>query len=41
MTIQKFYKDSFPLVIDLKSIDDRNKVGSGRKVVNTQSGVCG
>jgi hypothetical protein len=38
MSIDKFYKDGFALVIDLRSIQD-DPTGGGKKIVNTQSGV--
>ena len=39
MTPQKFYKDKFALVIDLRSNEESNKTGNGKKIVNTQNGV--
>lgn len=39
MTIQKFYKSGFALVIDLRSIQDNRNVATDKKIVNTQSGV--
>jgi hypothetical protein len=38
MSIDKFYKDWFALVIDLRSTQD-DTTGGGKKIVNTQSGV--
>ena len=38
MTPQKFYKDKFALVIDLRSIEEVEKTGHG-KIVSTQSSV--
>jgi hypothetical protein len=38
MSIDKFYKEGFALVIDLKSTQD-DTTGGGKKIVNTQSGV--
>jgi hypothetical protein len=38
MSISKFYKDGFALVIDLRSTLDDTTCG-GKKIVNTQSGV--
>ena len=38
-TVQQFFEYSFLLVINLRSIEDRNKVDTGWKVVNTQSAV--
>ena len=38
MSIEKFYKDGFALVIDLRSTQD-DTTGGGKKIVNTQSGV--
>ena len=38
MSIDKFYKDGFALVIDLRSTQD-DTTGGGKKIVNTQSGV--
>ena len=37
--VQSFYKDRFALVIDLRSIEDNMKHATGKKIVNTQSGV--
>ena len=39
ITPQKFYKDKFALVIDLRSNEETNKTGHGKKIVNTQNGV--
>ena len=39
MTLRDFFKDKFALVIDLRSINDNFLHGSGRKCVNTQSGI--
>ena len=39
MTHQKFYKDKFALVIDLRSTEEVNKTGHGKKIVNTQNGI--
>ena len=39
MTPQKFYKDKFALVIDLRSTEEVNKTGHGKKIVNTQNGI--
>ena len=38
MSIDKFYRDGFALVIDLRSTQD-DTTGGGKKIVNTQSGV--
>ncbi|CAB4009483.1 Hypothetical predicted protein [Paramuricea clavata] len=38
MSIQKFFKDGFALVIYLRSNED-DVTGNGKKIVNTQSGV--
>jgi hypothetical protein len=38
MSIDKFYKDGFALVIDLRSTQD-DTTGGGKKIMNTQSGV--
>jgi hypothetical protein len=38
MSISKFYRDGFALVIDLRSTQD-DTTGGGKKIVNTQSGV--
>ena len=35
MTPQKFYKDKIALVIDLRSTEEVNKTGHGKKIVNT------
>lgn len=39
ITIQSFYKNQFALVIDLRSIEDNLKHATGKKIVNTQSGI--
>ena len=39
MTVEKFYKDKFALVIDLRSHEKVNKTAHGKKIVNTQNGV--
>ena len=39
MTPQKFYKDKFALVIDLRSNEELNKTGIGKTIVNTQNDV--
>ena len=40
MPIREFYTDDhFALVIDLRSLNDGNVVGSGKKIINAQSGV--
>ena len=40
ITVHNFHKDSFSVVIDLRSNEDNiSKYGSGRKVMNTQSGI--
>ena len=39
MTVEKFYKDKFALVIDLRSHEEVNKTAHGKKIVNTQNGV--
>jgi hypothetical protein len=38
MSISKFYKDGFALVIDLRSTQD-DTTGGGKNIVNTQNGV--
>ena len=38
MSIQRFYKDGFALVIDLRANQD-DVTDGGKKIVNTQSGV--
>jgi hypothetical protein len=38
MSIQKFFKDGFTLVVDLRSNED-DVTGNGKEIVNTQSGV--
>ena len=37
--IRDFYKDQFACVVDLRTYEDSNVFGVGRKLVNTQSGV--
>ena len=39
MTLEKFYKDAFALVVDLRTINDDFVYGDGKKIVNTQSGI--
>ena len=39
MSIEKFYKDSFALCVDLRTLDDNFVYGNGKKLVNTQSGL--
>ena len=39
MTPQKFYKDKFALIIDLRSNEETHKTGHGKKIVNIQNGV--
>ena len=39
ITIQKFYKDCFALCVDLRTLDDNFVHGTGKKLVNTQSGL--
>ena len=39
MTLEKFFKDKFVLVIDLRSNPDRQKTGHGKHIMNTQNGI--
>ena len=39
MSIQKFYKNHFALVVDLRTINDSFTSGNGKTLVNTQSGL--
>ena len=39
MSLEKFYKDSFALCVDLRTINDDFVYGDGKKLVNTQSGI--
>ena len=39
MTVERFYKDKFGLVIDLRSREEVNKTAHGKKIVNTQNSV--
>ena len=39
MSLEKFYKDSFALVVDLRTINDNFVYGDGKRLVNTQSGI--
>ena len=39
MSVEKFFKDSFALVVDLRTLDDNFVYGNGKKLVNTQSGL--
>ena len=36
---QEFYKNKYAIVNDLRTVDDETIVGSGRRLVGTQSGV--
>ena len=39
MTVEKFCKDEFALVIDVRSHVEVNKTAHGKKIVNTQNGI--
>ena len=39
MSLEKFYKNPFALVVDLRTINDDFVYGDGKKIVNTQSGI--
>ena len=39
MTVNKFFKDKFGLVIDLRAHQDNENTGQGKRVVNTQNGI--
>ena len=39
MSLKKFFKDAFSVCIDLRTIDDNFVYGTGKKIVNTQSGI--
>ena len=39
MSIQKFYKDHFALVVDLRTVNDSFTSRNGKKLVNTQFGL--
>lgn len=39
MTIHKFYKDGFALVVDLRSTQDKNVSGSGKRFDSSKSGI--
>ena len=39
MEIDNFYTNNFALVIDMRTFNDGNVVGSGKKLINAQSGV--
>ena len=39
MTVEKFFKDKFALVNDLRSHADNEKTGQGKRVFNTQNGI--
>ena len=39
MTVEKFFKDKFALVIDLRAHPDNEKTGQGRRLISTQNGV--
>ena len=39
LTSREFYKNQFALVVDIRTLNDSNVTGTGRKLVNTQSGI--
>ena len=39
LTVEKFFRDKFALVIDLRAHEEQSKTGHGKKIVNTQNGV--
>ena len=39
MTSEKFYKDKFVLVVGLRSNEELDKTGHGKKIVNTQNSI--
>ena len=39
MTVERFFKDKFALVIDLRTHPDNEKTGQGRRLISTQNGV--
>ena len=39
ISIREFYKDQFACVVDLRTHSDNHATGTGKKLVNTQSGV--
>ena len=39
MSIHKFYKNHFTLLVDLRTINNSFTYGNGKKLVNTQSGL--
>ena len=39
VSLREFYKDQFACVVDLRTHDDNFATGTGKKLVNTQSGV--
>ena len=39
ITPEKFYKDKYALVIDLRSNEELDKTGHGKKIVNTQNSI--
>ena len=39
MTFQKFYKNKFALVIDLRYHEELDKTGFGKKLISTQDGI--
>ena len=39
MSRRKFYTDKFACVIDLRTVNDENVYGNGRRLIGTQAGV--
>ncbi|CAB3999474.1 Hypothetical predicted protein [Paramuricea clavata] len=39
ISVRKFYKEKFALVIDLRAVDDSHIVGSGKKILGDNPGI--
>ncbi|CAB3981819.1 Hypothetical predicted protein [Paramuricea clavata] len=39
ISVRKFYKDKFALVVDLRAVDDSHVVGSGKKLLGDNPGI--
>ena len=39
MTLEKFFKDKFALLIDLRAHVDKSVMANGREIINTQNGI--
>ncbi|CAB3982837.1 Hypothetical predicted protein [Paramuricea clavata] len=39
LSVRKFYRDKFALVVDLRAVDDSHTVGSGKKILGDNPGI--